>query len=142
MAWALPDDVTAAWIGDNAPTDLSQIALWIGRAERKLRVALPGLKGRYFAVPVVEPDLKDNVRDVIVAMVTRVYRNPSGIRQVQETTGPFATSQTFSGANPGELTVTDDELDMLLPPGNVKGAFSIDLIPSTSPYSTLYRAAP
>jgi len=129
--------VVDAWIGDDAPTDLAKVDLWVGRAERLLRSKLPGLSARISADPV-EPDLLDNVKDVVTSMVQRVFRNPEGVRTRQETTGPFSGSVTLGGDQPGELWVTDDELARVSPTGTSSGAFTIDMIPSTSPFSDSY----
>ena len=118
MAWATPDDVIDAWVGpDAAPDDTDQVALWIARAERRIRAAVPDIQSR---IDAEEPDLLENAIDVAVAMVTRVYRNPSGHRSIsgQETTGQFSGSNTitFGGNNPGALELLDDERDALRPP--------------------------
>ena len=118
MAWATPDDVISAWVGpEAAPDDTDQVALWIARAERRIRAAVPDIQSR---IDADEPDLLENAIDVAVAMVTRVYRNPSGHRSIsgQETTGQFSGSNTitFGGNNPGALELLDDERDALRPP--------------------------
>ena len=118
MAWATPDDVINAWVGpDAAPDDTDQVALWIARAERRIRAAVPDIQAR---IDADEPDLLENAIDVAVAMVTRVYRNPSGHRSIsgQETTGQYSGSNTitFGGNNPGALELLDDERDALRPP--------------------------
>jgi len=135
--WTTADEVVAAWIGDDAPTDSAKIDLWIGRAERLLRSRVPGLSLRVDADPA-EPDLFANVKDVVTSMVQRVFRNPEGVRTRQETTGPFSGSVTLGGDQPGELWVTDDEMARLVLSGGRRGAFTIDMIPSTSPFSDSY----
>ena len=79
-----------------------------------------------------EPDLLDNAIDVAVAMVTRVYRNPSGHRSIsgQETTGQFSGSNTitFGGNNPGALELLDDERDLLSGSSGDGGAFEVDMM--------------
>ena len=136
--WTSAVEVVAAWIGDDAPTDLAKVDLWIGRAERLLRSRVSGLAPRVAADPLVEPDLLDNVKDVVTSMVQRVFRNPEGVRTRQETTGPFSGSVTLGGDQPGELWITDDELARLSLAGSNRGAFTIDTIPVTSPYSPHY----
>jgi len=79
-----------------------------------------------------------NIQDVVTAMVQRVFRNPEGVRQRQETTGPFTGSVTYGGDQPGSLWVSDAELGMISPAGTNRGAFTIDTIPVTSPYSQHY----
>ena len=130
MAWATPDDVIDAWVGpDAAPDDRDQLALWIGRAERRIRAAVPDIQSR---IDAGEPDLLENAVDVAVAMVTRVYRNPSGHRSIsgQETTGQFSGSNTitFGGNNPGALELLDDERDLLSGSSGDAGAFEVDMM--------------
>jgi hypothetical protein len=138
--WTTADEVVASWIGDDAPADLPKIETWIGKAERLLRSKLPDLYGRVEADPVTEPDLLSNVRDVVVTMVQRVFRNPEGVRTRQESTGPFGGSVTYGGDQPGALWVTDDELARVSLAGSNRGAFTIDTIPATSPFSPHYVA--
>ena len=136
--WTTADEVVAAWIGDDAPTDSGKVDLWIGRAERLLRSRVAGLSLRIDADPITEPDLLDNVKDVVTSMVQRVFRNPEGVRTRQETTGPFSGSVTLGGDQPGELWITDDELSRLVLAGSSPGAFTIDTIPVTSPFSPYF----
>lgn len=138
MAWTTAAEVVAAWIGDDAPTDTALINVWVGRAERLLRAKVPGLQLRLEADPVTELDLLDNVKDVVTSMVQRVFRNPEGVRTRQESTGPFSGSVTLGGDQPGELWVTDDELSRVSAAGVNRGAFTIDTIPVTSPFSPHY----
>lgn len=134
-SWTAPTDVTGAWIGEGAPTDAGKIQKWIDKAEREIRFRVPDVQERIDAESAEIPprtDLLETAKDVVVSMVTRVFRNPEGIRQVNETTGPFTSSRTYGGDVPGGLGITDDELAKLQ--GAHGGAFSIDLIPSTSPF--------
>lgn len=138
MAWTTPAEVTAAWIGGDAPTDAALVGVWVEKAERLLRSKVPGLASRVGADPVTEPDLLGNVKDVVSAMVQRVFRNPEGIRTRQESTGPFGGSVTYGGDQPGSLWVTDAELSLVSISGSNRGAFTIDTIPVTSPFSPYY----
>ena len=116
------------------------IQLWIDKAEREARFKVTDLQARIDAEAELDPpstDLLDAARDVVVAMVTRVFRNPEGIRQRNETTGPFTNSATFGGDVPGGLALTSDELAKLQGVA-ASGAFTIDMIPSTSPFSPDY----
>lgn len=135
MAWTTAAEVIAAWVGDDAPDDTVKVDNWIGKAERLLRSKVPGLLDRVEADPVTEPDLLDNVKDVVTAMVQRVFRNPEGVRQRQEGTGPFTGSVTYGGDQPGALSVTDAELSLISVAGSNRGAFTVDTIPVSSPYS-------
>lgn len=140
MAWTTAAEVVASWIGDDAPADVAKVEVWVGKAERLLRSKVPSLSARTVADPVVEPDLLGNVQDVVTAMVQRVFRNPEGVRQRQETTGPFTGSVTFGGDQPGALSVTDAELALVSPAGANRGAFTVDTLPVSSPYSPFYVA--
>lgn len=139
--WATPADVIDAWVGDGAPTAtlVPLIEKWISKAERKLRADLPDLAGRLGETPP-EPDLAENVTDVIVAMVTRVLRNPEGVRSRQESEGPFAVSTTFGGDTPGGLYVTDDELALLSPRRAGQKAFTVSPGQFTDEQHPLYGA--
>ena len=136
MAWTSAADVLADWIGDDAPTDTVKVDSWIGKAERLLRAKLPDLQARVDAA--AEPDLLGNIADVVTEMVHEVFRNPEGVRTRQESTGPFGGSVTYGGDKPGALRVTSEQLERLSPAGGSKGAFTIDMIPSTSPFSGSY----
>lgn len=136
-SWTEPADVTDAWIGEGVPTDTGKIQKWIDKAEREIRYRVPDAQERIDAEAAETParqDLIETAKDVVVSMVTRVFRNPEGIRQVNETTGPFGSSRTYGGDVPGGLGITDEELAKLQ--GARGGAYSIDLIPSTSPFFT------
>ena len=135
MAWTAASEVVAAWIGDDAPTDLALVDRWVGRAERLVRSKVPGIQAR---IDAAETDLLDNVKDVVTSMVQRVFRNPEGVRTRQESTGPFTGSVTLGGDQPGELWLTDDEMSRIAPAGSRSGAFTVDTIPVTSPFSPYY----
>lgn len=129
-SWTTPDDVLDAWIGEGEPDDEAQLQTWINKAEREIRFRVPTIQPR---IDADEPDLLETAKDVVVAMVTRVFRNPEGIRQRNTTTGPFTESATYGGDMPGGLGLTDDELEKLRGQ-STKGAFTISMIPSTSPF--------
>lgn len=129
--WATPEDVFDAWIGEGAPDDEAIVETWIGKAEREVRFRVPDLLARIAADE--SGDLQATAVDVVVAMVIRVFRNPEGIRQRNITTGPFTGSETYGGDVPGGLALTDDELAKLRGQ-RVTGAFTIDMIPPSSPF--------
>lgn len=138
MAWTTATEVIAAWIGSDAPSDPALVGVWIEKAERLLRSKVPDLQARLDAGTESEPDLLGNAQDVVTAMVQRVFRNPEGVRQRQEGSGPFTGSVTYGGDQPGALWVTDAELATLATAGSGQGSFTIDMIPSTSPFSDNY----
>lgn len=135
MSWATPNDVTDAWIGDDAPDDTDKIQVWIDKAEREIRRQVHDLQARIDAEAAENPartDLLADAIDVAVAMVTRVFRNPTGQRSVSENigTGPLTEGKTvtFGGDTPGRLSLEPDELAKLQPVHR-RGAFEINLIP-------------
>ena len=137
MSWTPVDAVLDTWIGENRPTDRRLVERWIAQAERRLRAEFPDLRNRLSLGQ--EPDLLGTIQDVVSAMVTRVFRNPDGVRQRNETTGGFTGSVTFAGNTPGMLELTDAEKDSLKKPGVAKTgqAFSLDLIGNTSTHGSI-----
>ena len=142
MAWVTAQDVLDSWIGDDKPADVAALTTWVGRAERLVRSVVPDVQLRLDVEAGLEPpvsDLLDSVRDVVVSMVERKFRNPEGVRTRQESTGPFSGSVTLGGDQPGELWITDDEKRRLGAGGSGSGkAFSIDMIPVHSYYSPAF----
>ena len=135
-SWTSPDDVNLAWIGEGAPSDAAQTQVWIDKAEREIRFRVADIQARIDAEAALIPavsDLLETAKDVVVSMVTRVFRNPEGIRQRNTTTGPFTESATYGGDTPGGLGLTDDELAKLQGV-RTRGAFTISMIPTTSPF--------
>ena len=131
MAWTLAQDVIDAWIGDDEPTDTVLIGTWIGKAEREIRFQVPDIQSR---ITAAEVDLLENVTDVTVAMVIRKFNNPQGIRTANTATGPFSESRTFGGDDPGELVMLANELAKLSLNASNRRAFSVSMIPTTSPF--------
>ena len=131
--WATAQDVLDAWIGEDAPTDEAKVETWVGKAERLIRRKVPDVVSRY---EVGETDLAENLKDVVVDMVTEVFRNPEKRRQINTTTGPYTESFTVAGDNPGALVLTGEQFELLAPEGvSVKAApTSVDMIPPTSPF--------
>lgn len=136
MSWTDPSDVEEAWIGEGYPDDQHSVQVWIDKAERHIRSMVKDIQARIDAEAEEVPartDLRKDAVDVTVAMVTRVFRNPEGVRQSNETTGPFTSSVTYGGDVPGGLTLADDELAKLKG-ANTRGAFTINMIPTSSPF--------
>lgn len=130
MSWTAPQDIIGSWVGANVPTDEPKLQVWIDRAERLIRKRVPDLQTRLDAeseLELPEPDLLNTARDVVIAMVTEVFKNPDGMRSLQTTTGPFTNSTTFGGDNPGKLTLSHADENMLagVRPGE---AFTVDLL--------------
>lgn len=128
-SWTATADLIAAWIGPDVPLDDGLVLQWLAKAERLVRSSVPGIQARIDGG--LEPDLLDNARDVVIDMVTRKFRNPEGLRQVQETTGPFTGSRTYGGSEPGSLYITDLELKKLaLANTGGQRAFSVSMMPA------------
>lgn len=132
MAWTTAANVLDVWIGDDKPTDLPLVAKWIDKAEREVRFRIRGIQTR---ITAAEVDLLENTVDVVVAMVTRVFRNPDGTRSLSTGEGPFSESRTFGGDTPGTLALTSDELEKLRGGLAAGRAHSIDMIPASSPFA-------
>lgn len=140
MVWATAQDVVDAWIGDDAPDDLIKLQLWVDKGEREIRRRVPDLQARIDAEADLVPpstELLEAAKDVVVAMVTRKFQNPTGTRQrnATTTTGPFSetVSETMAGGIQGEFVPSDAELSKLTGLSE-SGAFSVDLIPPSSPF--------
>ncbi|AYG02372.1 Gp19/Gp15/Gp42 family protein [Gryllotalpicola protaetiae] len=124
-SWTTPADVIDSWVGGEAPDNPNLVQVWIDRAERYLRARIPNLEDRITSGD--EPDLLDSVKDVVAAMVGRVFRNPDGVRQETTTAGPYSENRTYGGELPGSLFLTDSELGQLLLGARFPGqAFEID----------------
>jgi hypothetical protein len=119
--WTSFTDVTSRWIGNDVPTDETLVETLLGDAEQIVLATYPGIQARIDAdtLPV------ERVVMVVVAMVTRLLRNPEFVRTVQETVGAFSQSRTFLGNDSG-LFLTDSEVAILRPDTRGK-AFEVDL---------------
>lgn len=129
MSWVSPDDVIASWVGASAPADNAKLQIWIDRTERLVRRRVPDLQQRIDDESDLgdTADLLDTTKDVVIAMVTEVFKNPDGKRSLQTTTGPFSENVTFGGDNPGKLAFLPEYEDLLsgVNPGE---AFVVDMI--------------
>jgi hypothetical protein len=143
-SWTNPSDVIGAWIGEGAPSDPQKIQNWIDKAEREIRFRVPDIQARVIAESILVPavtDLLETVKDVVVAMVTRKFDNPRNVRQRNVTTGPYTSSETMGGDVPGDFTPTDGELAKLQAARST-GAYTVSMIPSSSPFSPDYQPRP
>lgn len=131
MSWTQPSDVTGSWVGDDAPDDDELVQTWIDRAEREIRARVPDLQARLDGeAETPGSELLEMARDVTVAIVTRIFRNPEGLRQTSHGAGPMNETRMFGGDTPGGLALTREEIAKLS--GNSGGAFMIDLRPSSA----------
>ncbi len=124
--WADFQDVVDRWVGNDAPTDETLVETLLADAEQVVLSSYPAIQARIDAdaMPV------ERVRMVVVAMVTRLLRNPEFVRTVQESVGAFSQSRTYIGNDSG-LFLTDGELALLRPSAANK-AFEMNLAPNAS----------
>lgn len=134
MAWTAPQDVKDRWLLGDFPVPDSQLMVLIGDAEDTVGSEFADIDARILAetLPVAR------VQKVVARMVIRHIRNPEGIRQINETTGPFTGSRTYGGAEPGSMYLTDEDRAELAGAKSGQRAFTIDTVPSTSPFSPYY----
>lgn len=104
--YATVDDVRGAWERVIPDSRVPYVQGRLNAAHRLLHGKAPGLDAR------VASDVLDRglVKDVIVEMVLRVLRNPSGFRS--ESDGDYSYSRDTQVAS-GRLVVTDDDLETL-----------------------------
>lgn len=119
MVYVTPDDIRAALVDPDYPMGDEFTQSLIDRALAVIR-----LNG--YDPDAAQPDA---VRIVVSNMVKRVLKNPDGIRQESETTGPSSRSVTYAGAMPGEMYLTREDRDMLEGRRRRGGAFTIDPTP-------------
>ena len=116
-SWVEPTAIRQGWLLDEGllPDD-SKIEVWIDRAQVILQDAVAAADP--LAAPLAQrvdadPAFKKRVGAVIVAMVERVLKNPSGARSITEVTGPMTDTVTYGGETPGALVVMAAELRSL-----------------------------
>lgn len=139
MPWTTSEDVLYSWIGLDVPDDVALVDTWIAKAEREIRYRVPDIQARIDAQALLgSTELLELTRDVVCAMVARVFRNPEGIRTVNQSsgTGPFSesVSRTYGGDVPGGLGMTDGEVARLRGARSSR-AFTVSMIPTTSPFA-------
>ena len=123
--WATVDDIKDRYIGGDLPATDGEIQVLIDDAEDIIRREIPDIEELIDSGEVPE----NRVRRIIAKMVIRVLRNPDGYRSTNLTSGPFSQGYTWAGDNPGELTLTDEDKDDLLPGIGGQRAYSVDMMP-------------
>jgi len=123
--WATVDDIKARWLTGEIPATDTQIATLIDDAEDKILTEFPKTPDNLASGVLREA----TVKRVVARMVSRVLRNPEGLRTVQMSTGPFSESTTHGGDNPGEVYLTDDDRRDLGGLRTKGKAFTITTIP-------------
>lgn len=128
LQWTAPEDVTARWIGDDAiPADNTKLTTLLEDVEDAILGEFPDIQARITAgaLPLAR------VKRVAARVVIRHLRNPDGLRQAQEQTGPFGSQVMYGGAEPGALALTDEDRAELSG-ASVSRAFTIDTTPATA----------
>ena len=123
--WATVDDIKDRYIGGDLPATDGEIQVLIDDAEDIIRREIPDIEELIDSGEVPE----NRVRRIIAKMVIRVLRNPDGYRSTNLTSGPFSQGYTWAGDNPGELTLTDEDKDDLMPGMGGQRAYSVDMMP-------------
>ena len=123
--WATVDDIKDRYIGGDLPASDAEIQVLIDDAEDIIRREVPDVEDLIESGEIPE----NRVRRIVAKMVIRVLRNPDGYRSTNLTSGPFSQGYTWAGDNPGELTLTDEDKDDLLPGMGGQRAFTVDLMP-------------
>lgn len=134
MAWTAPQDVKDRWLLGDFPVPDTQLVVLIADAEDTVGSEFADIQARIDAesLPVTR------VQKVVARMVIRHIRNPEGIRQAADTSGPFTSSKTYGGNEPGAMYLSDEDRAELAGVKTGQRAFSIDTIPITSPFSPYY----
>lgn len=127
--YATVADVRRRWIA-NQPLTYSDdsIQSYLDDAESIVNTRFPQLK-QAVALGTVDGSLPQRI---VARMVVRVLLNPSGKRTTGQTSGPHSVQETFTGDNPGELELTDDQLRDLreaLATRKRQRAFTVSMIP-------------
>ena len=123
--WATVDDIKDRYIGGDLPASDAEIQVLIDDAEDIIRREVPDVEDLIESGEIPE----NRVRRIVAKMVIRVLRNPDGYRSTNLTSGPFSQGYTWAGDNPGELTLTDEDKDDLMPGVGGQRAFSVDMMP-------------
>lgn len=125
MAWTEPQDVVDRWAGPGAPdvTD-PQVQVFIDDAEDAVLREFPDIDARIAAGTLTER----SVKKVVSRMVIRHLRNPENVRTLQDQTGPYGSTITYGGDDPGTLELTDkDRRDLAPIRSGVRKPFTVSM---------------
>ena len=132
LLWTEPGDVRARWIGDPLDVDDTQLTTLLEDIEDTASAEFSDIQARIDAgtLPLAR------VKRVLSRVVIRHLRNPEGLRQSQEQTGPYGSQIMYGGAEPGALALTDEDRAELAG-ASVSRAFTIDTSPAGSTYDPI-----
>lgn len=133
LLWTAPADVTSRWILDEpVPVDDAKLTTLLEDVEDAILGEFPDIQARIDAqtLPLAR------VKRVAARVVIRHLRNPDGVRQAQEQTGPFGSQIMYGGAEPGALALTDEDRAELSGASAAR-AFTIDTTPNAATYNPI-----
>lgn len=122
--WVTPQEVLNRWLpaGSEPTNETDRLAIIIADIEDSILSRIPGIQTR-----IDSGDLRINtVKRVVSGAVIRVWKteyNP--LSSYSETEGPFSMSGSMNERVSRGASITDDELQELLPTVNPHGAFSV-----------------
>ncbi len=120
--WTTTQDVIDRWVGGDPPDDDATLGTLVDDAEEILTSEYDDIADRITAGDLTA----GRVVIVVVRMVSRVLRNPAGLRQWTESIGSFSENRTFAGDDPGQPFLTDADRELLgYEPSRKQSAFSV-----------------
>lgn len=125
MLWTEATDVIRRWADAPDEPNYDNIEALIEDAEDTILGEFSDIQERIDdgSLPIVR------VQKVVARMVIRHLRNPAGLRTVQDTTGPYTTSTTYGGEEPGSLYLTDQDRNELAGVRVGQQAFTVSMFP-------------
>lgn len=132
LQWTAPEDVKDRWIlPEPVPVEDTKLTKLLEDAEDLALGEFPDIQDRIDAgtLPLAR------VKRVLARVVIRHLKNPKGLRQAMDVTGPFTQQVMHSGDAPGELALSDEDRAEL---GEAQSgrAFTIDTTPPAPIYGT------
>jgi hypothetical protein len=133
--WTTPEDVRGRWTSAKPLNiDDEKLSLLLEDAEDLATREFSDIQTRIDggSLPL------NRVKRVIARVVIRHLRNPDGLRQAMDTTGPYTTQVMHGGDEPGEMYLSEeDRAD--LGESRTGRAFTID---TTPPLPSVYGYGP
>lgn len=109
MDWATEDDLSNGWLLKKPmPGDTPKREALLVRAQRRITSAYR--EAGLTVEKAIKAGLTDmeTIKAVQVDLALANLKNPYGVTQMSETTGPFGGSMTFAEGQRGGLVLTDD----------------------------------
>lgn len=129
--FASPQNIRDRWLStEELPSD-EIIQHWITDAETLIFSEFPDLRDRLTNDP--HGDLHRSVAYVEVQLVSQALKNPDGIRQLSQTSGPFTTATTYGTETISQLMQITPAHRAILA-GKAKKNFGIDMTHHPQPH--------